>query len=382
MAARASTQGGEGGPDAPVQASDLMDVVRLLPDVLFRCYKGDDGKIYWSLNEGGLAEQFGLTTKQIVGKSLHELFPGGASPELEEHFEAAFRGESTIFTNEIAGRHFRHFPKPVVGPDGKVKEVVGFIAEVTELVEAERRLAQANQDLESFVRSVSHDLRNPLVALSNLLHVVRSQGDAGDATTRNATLDRMAGIVERLEGTIEGLLRLSRASRAPIQTTAVDVTAMAKDVVATLQDKDPDRHVTVQIDPGLRANADPELLRTVLENLIGNAWKYSAKTPDARIHVYADGDAIVVEDNGAGFDEAQAARLFAPFERLHGAEFDGHGIGLSIVHRIIERHGGTIEAEGRPSKGARFRFTTGPPPAGAAPPAPGAPPDGPPGDAA
>lgn len=334
-----------------------MEVVRLLPDVLFRCYKGDDGKIYWSLNEGGLAEQFGLTTKEIEGKSLDELFPGGASDALHEHFEDAFRGKPTVFTNEIEGRHFRHFPQPVFDDDGNVKEVVGFIADVTELVEAERALAAANKELESFAHTVSHDLRSPLATLSMDAQMLTKRLEEGIQEGKVAR--RMVHATDRLMRIVEALLWLSRAATNDPDRQDVDLSRVAQDVVAELRAAQPDRDVQVDIGTGLRARVDPDLAHVLLQNLLGNAWKFTAETDEARIAFRRDGEAFVVEDNGPGFSPEDAQRIFQAFTRLSG-RFEGSGIGLATVQRIVERHGGSIEAEGRPGQGATFRFTLAP----------------------
>lgn len=331
-----------------------MEVVRLLPDVLFRCYKADDGKIYWSLNEGGLAERFGLTTKEIEGKSLDELFPGGASEALHEHFEDAFRGRPTVFTNEIEGRHFRHFPQPVFDDDGNVKEVVGFIADVTELVEAERALADANRELEAFAHTVSHDLRSPLTTLSMDAEMLRTRLPQG--TREQGMAERMTHAARRLIRLVEALLWLSRASTNEPERRDVDLSALAGEVVEGLRASDPDRRVEVDVEPGLQAHVDPDLANALLQNLLGNAWKFTLDKDPARIALRRDGDAFVLEDNGPGFEPGDADRIFQAFTRLSG-RFEGSGIGLATVQRIVERHGGTIEAEGRPGEGATFRFT-------------------------
>lgn len=331
-----------------------MDVVRLLPDVLFRCYKADDGKIYWSLNEGGLAEQFGLTTKEIEGKSLDELFPGGASDALHEHFELAFQGRPTIFTNEIDGRHFRHFPQPVYDDKGRVKEVVGFIAEVTELVETERALKAANDELEAFTYSTSHDFRSPLnVMRVDAMNLVNALPE-GSKERRSA--DRIRQSTERLSGLVESLLQLSRAGRTEIKRTRIDLSRAATTLVTSLKEQDPDRQVTVDIEDGILVEADPRLAEAVLQNLLENAWKFTRDAEDARIFVRAATDgSIEVEDNGIGFDPDKSTEIFRSFTRLT-ADHDGSGIGLATVNRIIDRHGGSITAEGRPGQGATFRF--------------------------
>lgn len=331
-----------------------------MPDVLFRCFKGDDGRIYWSLNEGGLAEAFGLTTKDIEGKTLHDLFPGGASPELEEHFELAFQGVSTIFTNQIGDRHFRHFPKPILNEDGSVKEVVGYIAEVTDLVQTQRELELANQELDAFVHAASHDLKNPLTVLNTLLQVFGEHYRAGLDASGRQYMEKMRSTVTKMQSMTDALLQLSVARNAPLEKRSVSLSALAHEVAQNLQMSDKKRNVIFDIGTELRAQADKALLGIVLQNLLSNAWKYTAPNM-ARITVSAveteRGPAFVVRDDGPGFDSAAAAAIFEPFHRSHGIDFEGSGVGLSTVGRIIHRHGGEVWAESAPGEGAAFFFT-------------------------
>jgi light-regulated signal transduction histidine kinase (bacteriophytochrome) len=168
---------------------------------------------------------------------------------------------------------------------------------------------------------------------------------------------------------IDDLLNLSRATRTELRRERTDVTALARQIAAELRAADTDRDTEIVIADGLFAQGDGHLIRLVLQNLLGNAWKFTARKPDTVIHVTrerCDGvDVFAVRDNGAGFDMRYAHKLFDPFQRLHSAaEFEGTGIGLAIVHRIVSRHGGQICAEGAPGEGAVFRFSLAPAPAG------------------
>lgn len=339
---------------------DLMQIVRLLPDVLFRCYKGPDGKIYWSLNEGGLAEEFHLTTAEVQGKTLHDLFPGGASPELEEHFEDAFRGKPTIFTNEIAGRHFRHYPQPVYDADGNVEAVVGYIAEVTDLVKTQEKLAKANLELQTFAHAISHDLQNPLMTLVALVEILARRSDGFDDKTRDV-LERMERTVHRMQYISEDVLYLSQVSREGLERVDVDVSRLVQTIRHGLEATATQHDVAWDVAEGMRVDADERLCRIVFENVLGNAWKYTAGRKPTRISVWQEDEDgrrwTVVEDDGVGFDPSDAKRIFQPFQRAHAGPVGGTGVGLSTVKRIVDRHGGDIRAEGHPGEGATIRFT-------------------------
>ncbi len=326
-------------------ADDALEIIRILPDVLFRCYK-EGGKIYWSFNEGGLAEEFGLTTDEIRGKSLHELFPGGASPELEQHFEDAFAGKSTIFTNQIGDRHFRHFPKPVYDDAGQVKEVIGFIAEVTDLVNMQRELEATNRELDAYVYTVSHDLAQPLTLIKTLADMV--QLDPDNAAEHAGELQRT---VRRMQSMADALLGLSRARNAELQRTHIDLSEIARELAGGLDAR-------FIIADGLQADGDPGLVSSLLQNLLRNAVVHGGDGVHVEVG-QADSDqgpAFFVRDDGPGFPSGDAERIFHPFER---GDDHGTGVGLSTVARIVERHGGQVWAESSPGQGACFWFTLG-----------------------
>ncbi|MCP8689624.1 ATP-binding protein [Marinobacterium sedimentorum] len=226
-----------------------------------------------------------------------------------------------------------------------------------------RQLEAANQELEAFSYSVSHDLRAPLRHLDGFSQMLLEQsGDLLGSDGRDY-LNRMRRASQRMSQLIDDLLRLSRISRAEMLRETVDLTAMARDIIADLQAGAPERQVTVVIEQELSAHGDLRLLRVVLENLLSNAWKYSARTPRARITIGSTGQTpnlqtYYIRDNGVGFDMAHADRLFSPFQRLHTeTEFPGNGIGLATVQRIIHKHGGRIWSEAAPGEGATFFFT-------------------------
>src|SRR5438876_1670054 len=223
-------------------------------------------------------------------------------------------------------------------------------------------LLAANNELDAFAYSVSHDLRAPLRSIDGFSQVLLEDyatqlGDGG-----RDSLQRVRAASQRMATLIDDLLKLARVTRAEMRTEPVDLSAMARDIVVDIQRAAPDRPVEFAITPGLEAQGDSRLLRVVLDNLLRNGWKYSSKRPQARVEFNAleeNGERVfVVKDNGAGFDMRYADKLFGVFQRLHSAaEFEGTGVGLATVRRIITRHGGRIWAEGAVDRGATFYFT-------------------------
>ena len=257
---------------------------------------------------------------------------------------------------------------------GKLEEKVRELSEVNESLlrlnsELERRVVErtaqleaANQELEMFSYSVSHDMRAPLRHLDGFSQALIEEYAAKLNTTGKEYLDRIKKSSRRMLEMIDAILELSRFARGKVLRESVDLSAMVREIADELLRTQPDRQVTFQISEGITVRGDAQLLKVVLENLIGNAWRFSATREDALIEFYPtewDGRlAFAVRDNGVGFDMAYADKLFAPFQRLHRAEeFSGRGVGLAIARRIINRHGGRIRAEAEPGKGATFTFT-------------------------
>lgn len=238
----------------------------------------------------------------------------------------------------------------------------------TELEERVRQrtaeLARAVAELEAFSYSVSHDLRAPLRAIDGFSQALLTHtGDGLDEKGRHY-LDRIRAGASRMSELIDDLLLLSRVSRSDLRRAPIDVSRLAEDIVHEIRRREPERAVEIVIAEGLHATADRRLLAIALENLIGNAWKFTARRPRARIEIGVasrDGeDVFFVRDDGAGFDMAYADKLFGAFQRLHDpAEFEGTGIGLATAHRVISRHGGRIWAQALPGAGATFFFTLG-----------------------
>lgn len=230
-----------------------------------------------------------------------------------------------------------------------------------ELARTNVELAQANRELEAFSYSVSHDLRAPLRTIAAFTQALAEEmRDKLDDKARDY-VRRVLAASTRMSDLIDALLELARISRAPVGRHRIDLSALAATVFDELARRDPERVVDVRISPNLVVAADGRLMRIVLENLIGNAWKFTARRAGAVIELGSDSDAYFIRDNGAGFDMSHASRLFTPFHRLHtDGDYKGTGIGLATVRRIIERHGGRVWAEGAVGEGAKISFTLPP----------------------
>jgi signal transduction histidine kinase len=217
---------------------------------------------------------------------------------------------------------------------------------------------------EIFGSTLSHDLRAPIRVVEGFTRIVKEDYGAYLDRVGNDHLERVLGAAARMNLMIDALLTMARLSAQPLARQPVDLSQLAHFVLDDLRRAGGAREVEVEIEAGLRASGDPTLLRLVLENLLGNAWKYTSRTEQPHIAVRATAHegqkAFTVSDNGAGFDMRSADRLFGLFQRLHSAnDFPGHGVGLASVRRIVRRHGGDIWAEGRPGQGATFTFTLG-----------------------
>ncbi len=231
----------------------------------------------------------------------------------------------------------------------------------TQVIHMEQ-LERKNKELEAFSYSVSHDLRAPLRAIDGFsLVLVEDYNEKLDDEGRKC-LAQVRSSAQRMGELIDDLLQLSKVSRAELRRDSVDLSGLARNVLDALQKSEPQREVSLEIQSDLSAMADRRLIQVVLENLLGNAWKFTTKTPEPRIifgmEAQAGAPAYFVRDNGAGFDMNYAGKLFQAFQRLHSeADFTGTGIGLATVYRVIDRHGGRVWADGKPGLGASFFFT-------------------------
>jgi len=364
------------------KAQEALDrLLGSLPDAIV--IVSAEGKIV-SSNER-TENLFGYTVKELQGQSLAMLVPERFRQTQRQYYAAYFssRGDrASAGTIELSGLHKdgREFPieistKQLAGKKGML--VTSAIRDVTQRKQTEQQvrrlneelelraaeLETSNKELEAFSYSVSHDLRSPLQSIDGFSQILlQDYGNRLDVDGRDY-LERLRGSCQRMDEIIEALLALSNMTRMELQMQAVDLSALAQGVSAEFQQKDPNRLVDWVIAPGLTAHGDAKLLSVVLENLFGNAWKFTAQRPRARIEFgampQADGKrAYFVRDDGAGFDMARAENLFTPFKRLHDqGEFRGTGIGLATVQRVIRRHRGKIWADGVVNHGATFCFT-------------------------
>lgn len=229
------------------------------------------------------------------------------------------------------------------------------------LVEAVRALQASNEELEAFCYSVAHDLRAPLRGIQGFSQALLDDYSSVVDEKGQSYLTRVSTAALRMSQLIDDLLTLSRISRGSVARDTVDISALARAVAADVE-RHYGRQLQLNIRDGLTANADPRLLQIVFENLLGNAWKFTANVADPQLEVGAEREeeatTFFVRDNGAGFDEAYASKLFAPFQRMHSEkEFAGTGIGLATVQRIVRRHGGRVWAHAAVNRGATIYFS-------------------------
>jgi PAS domain S-box-containing protein len=329
----------------------------------------------------------------VINMTDHEVFPPALARELRSNDLRVAAAGTTVHFEETAdtddGPHTYISVKfPVRDSGGGAYAVCGISTDITPRIRAEQEIRQLNEQLESrvaertaeletstaeldaFAYSVSHDLRAPLRSLHGFSQaLLEDYEDVLDERGREY-LGRLQKNAQRMGQMIDDLLGLSRATRADLIREPVDLSSLAHDVAGDLRAADPGRDLTIDIAGCLYTVGDPRLLRMALQNLMANAWKFTRKTPDPVIRVgqeHREGETVFfVADNGAGFDMRYARKLFTAFQRLHSTnDFEGTGIGLATVQRIIHRHGGHISAQACPGEGATFYFTLAPAPTGA-----------------
>ena len=351
---------------APSAESRFRGLLEAAPDAMV--IVGSDGRI--ALVNSQVERVFGYTRDELLGQPIEVLVPERFRARHPGHREGYFlnsqprpmgagldlyarRRDGSEFAAEIS-------LSPLRTPEGVL--VTAAIRDITQRKVTETALKLANRELEAFSYSVAHDLRAPLRGMNGFAQVLLDRyRDKLDAEGQD-WLQEILLNARRMGGLIDALLSLARLARSEMRPQRVDLSALARAVAARLAARDPGRDVTLVIADDLHADLDPRLALALLENLLGNAWKFTGHTTAARIEVGAvDGDGgptFFVRDNGAGFDMAFTEHLFGPFQRLHSAdEFPGTGIGLATVQRIVHRHGGRVWADGRVGEGATFFFT-------------------------
>lgn len=318
------------------------------------------------------ARLLGIPEVADVGSAITMLFPETASPQLLadllaviRHCEARDFGEVELRDGPLKGHIFQVAVFPL--PDSSAGICFEDITERKSIAEQLRRRTEEaealNRDLESFSYSVSHDLRAPLRSIDGFSQALLDDcgellGDAG-----RHHLERVRVNAQRMSQLIDDIFYLSKVSRANLSPSRVDLSSLAHEIGSQLARNTPDRVVKISIEEGMYAVGDARLLRIALENLLSNAWKFTAKSEGARIEFFSTeiqgaGRIYSIRDNGSGFDPAYAHKLFGVFQRLHSSsEFPGTGVGLATVQRVIHKHGGKVFAEGCQGLGATFSFT-------------------------
>jgi len=359
----------------------LQKIVRTVPSAVFQASVGERRTIALTFMSAQVEALWGVSAKSVLARPRQVLWkvpPAYRRDLLRALSRAVIRGGGWDVTVPIMKgdglRWLRVHANPAYRK-GEAPVWDGIISDVTEQKVAEQQvvrlnldlerrveertqqLAAVNKELEAFSDSVSHDLRAPLRGIRSYAEMLK-QSELVTAPDALMMVERIVGQGKQMEQLIEALLELSQISRHDLRRKDTDVSAIARSVLENLQVRDADRNVQWTVQPGLRLYADARLMRVVFENLLGNAWKFTRNREDARIDVGAVADAkdtIFVRDNGAGFDPTYADKLFQPFQRLHPAsQFEGTGIGLATVQRIIRRHSGRLWAESKPSEGATF----------------------------
>ena len=357
------------------RTASLRDKARIIDQTHDSIVTTDlDGKIL-SWNRG--AERlFGIGEEQALGQPVSLVYPPRTSEELTDQVIGPLLEKGAHELEVTLKRHNGEtFPAHLslsilCNDDGTPKALLGYTIDLTEVKQREReleeltrRLQDSNRELEAFSYSVSHDLRTPLRAIDGFsLALLEDYEEQLDEEGRSH-LKRVRLAAQRMGRLIDELLQLSRVTRTDIRPSRLAIRPLAESIFEELQQAEPERQVDWSIEDDAEVVADPGLLRVLLENLIGNAWKFTGQREQARIRIRSTGDSptvICIEDNGAGFDMRHASKLFGAFQRLHRTdEFSGSGIGLATVQRIVQRHGGRIWAEAEPDRGSRFYFHLG-----------------------
>ena len=351
---------GHVGTARPVQdgpVSLLTDLLMALPLPVLRMAAPARGGLPRVVQHNPAAAPWAPTGPDTDGRGLLAALPAGVRPVLEQ---ALAQGRDTL-AEAPGGWALRVHRLPCATDHAHEAEALVVFQRAAPPAAPAVEVSASADEAESFGYTVSHDLRAPLRVVEGFTKIVKE--DYAHALDRVGVdhLDRVLAAAARMNAMIDALLALSQLSSRPLARQPVNLSMLAGYIVDDLRRQSPERVVDVQIEPGLQCHGDATLLRVVLENLLGNAWKYTGKRREGRIWVerseHEGRPAVTVRDNGAGFDMRFADRLFGVFQRLHSAnDFQGTGIGLASVRRILRRHGGDIWAEAEVDRGARFQF--------------------------
>ncbi len=350
----------------------LESIVENIPHMIF--VKEAAELRFERINRAG-EQLLGLRREELIGKNDYDFFPREQATFFQERDRETLDNRVVVDIPEEPietknGRRWLHTKKvPVVDENGTPKYLLGISDDTTEQREAALALKKAKeaaeaaiQELEAFSYSVAHDLRAPLRAIDGFSQALEEDlGGKLEAESKDH-LERVRSAAQHMALLIDGLLGLSRLTRGELARERVDLTRIARQAAARLRDGAPDRQVDLVVQDGLEVEGDARLLTAAMDNLLGNAWKFTAKCAKPRIEVgrrtEGGGPVFFVRDNGAGFEQAYAHKLFGAFQRLHSTtEFEGSGIGLATVQRIVRRHGGRVWAQGEKDRGATFYFT-------------------------
>lgn len=330
---------------------------------------------------------FNIKPDDIIGKTDFDVFSYDKASRLSENDSQVLKNNAPLHFEEAVeladGTHTYIAVKfPINDIEGNVYAIAGISTDITERKKIEEELIMHKEKLESIVEertlelyetlkemeafsySVSHDLRSPLRSINGFSQALQEDYSEDLADNAKDYINRIVRATDRMGDIIDDMLLLSRVNRHDLQKTEVNLSQLAEKVFQQLQSQQPDYYVEINIEEGITASVDAKLMYIALENILGNAWKYTSKVEQAciefgQLEMADKGTVFYVKDNGAGFDMAYADNLFKAFQRLHGAEYEGTGIGLATVYRIIKRHNGEIWAESEVGKGSTFYFTVG-----------------------
>ena len=346
-------------------------------EALFRVLAEQAPQVVWTVDFSGKATYFNRAWYELVGGKLEDwtgrkwltaLHPEDAR-DVKENWrnssanKSRFEGTRRMLAIDGTYHTMAYRASPVLEENGDVAFWIGIDADITEIKNIEAALRLSNQELEAFSYSVSHDLRSPLNTIDGFSRLLSKQLTGETGAKGRHYLERIQAGVAQMGRLIEDMLSLAQVSRMQLRYETVDLSALSLRILGEWRGRHPDRQVETYIESDLQAQGDARLVRVLMENLLGNAWKFTSQKAGAVIRVGKTADAaglavFSVQDNGAGFDMAYADKLFVAFQRLHTAsDFPGTGVGLATAGRVIGRHGGKLWAEALPEQGATFFFT-------------------------